>query len=84
MFRVGKSKLQWPNSNHNSEPSLAVDVAPYPIDWSKTNRFFYLAGAVGAIAQSKGYTIRWGGNWDGDNVFDDQTFNDYCHFELIE
>jgi len=28
------SRLQWPNSKHNKLPSLAVDMAPYPIDWS--------------------------------------------------
>lgn len=28
------SKLQWPNSKHNVLPSNAVDMAPYPLDWS--------------------------------------------------
>ena len=30
-FEAKKSKVKWPNSKHNSNPSLAVDVAPYPI-----------------------------------------------------
>ena len=32
-FADGKSKRQWPDSLHNVQPSLAVDIAPYPIDW---------------------------------------------------
>jgi len=27
----GASSKQWPNSKHNSMPSMAVDAAPYPI-----------------------------------------------------
>ena len=33
-FEAGLSKLQFPESKHNQEPSLAVDAAPYPIDWN--------------------------------------------------
>ena len=32
------TKVQWPDSNHNHRPSLAVDVAPYPIVWDDTGR----------------------------------------------
>lgn len=79
----GISKFKWPLSKHNSYPSKAIDVAPYPIDWNDIKRFFYLAGIVEGIARMKGIGIRWGGNWDGDDEFNDQTFNDYCHFELL-
>ena len=30
-FLAGKSSKTWPNSKHNSEPSRAVDVSPWPI-----------------------------------------------------
>ncbi|MDH5612234.1 MAG: M15 family peptidase [Gammaproteobacteria bacterium] len=30
-FKKGNSTKQWPQSKHNSYPSMAVDVAPYPI-----------------------------------------------------
>ena len=81
-FNSGKSKLQYPLSKHNMEPSQAVDVAPYPIDWENTNRFFYLAGLVEAYAKQMGLPIRWGGDWDSDKDFSDQRFNDLPHFEI--
>lgn len=35
-YRTKKSRKMFPDSKHNSEPSRAVDVAPYPIDWDDT------------------------------------------------
>lgn len=32
-FFQGLSKVRFPDSKHNSEPSLAVDAGPYPIKW---------------------------------------------------
>ena len=84
MFRTGQSKLQWPDSKHNSLPSLAVDLAPYPIDWEDTERFVFLAGVVFTIAIQNGIDLRWGGDWDGDGFMSDETFRDYVHFELLE
>ncbi len=88
-FVEGKSKVKWPNSKHNSMPSMAVDVVPYPIDWDDRERFYHFAGYVKGINEmliSYGYmyhTIRWGGDWDSDNDFKDNGFNDLAHFELI-
>lgn len=85
----GKSKTHFPRSKHNSEPSMAVDVAPYPIDWSDNVRFYQFGGFVSGVAtilkiQGKiKHSVRWGGDWDGDNDFKDQNFNDLVHFELI-
>jgi hypothetical protein len=31
-FNKGNSKLKWPQSKHNSLPSLAVDIAPFPVN----------------------------------------------------
>ena len=85
MFNQGKSKLRYPKSKHNQNPSKAVDIAPYPIDWNDTNRFVYLAAIIQYIAFSKGVKIRWGGNSDMDNdIIKDQTFNDLLHFEIVE
>ena len=81
-FRTGRSKVQYPNSKHNSSPSMAVDVAPYPIDWQNTNRFYHFAGYVEGVARSMGVELRWGGDWDSDKDFSDQTFNDLPHFEI--
>ena len=63
---------------------MAVDVCPYPIDWNNKERFYHFAGYVKGIADSMGIKIRWGGDWDGDTVFDDQSFHDLPHFELLE
>lgn len=82
-FEKGYSKLKYPNSKHNKIPSLAVDVVPYPVDWSDYNRMYCFGGYVKGIAIMMGINIRWGGDWDSDFDFDDQNFNDLVHFELI-
>jgi peptidoglycan L-alanyl-D-glutamate endopeptidase CwlK len=53
-----------------------------PLDWKDMKRFYYLAGIVKAVALARKVKIRWGGDWDGDHDFKDQTFNDLVHFEL--
>lgn len=97
LFREGKSKLDGiiDKSKHqvdkNNPLSRAVDVCPYPIPdgWGNDNpkersKFYYFAGAVLGIAQTMGINIRWGGDWDSDGDFKDQTFDDLVHFELCE
>ncbi|ACF12746.1 L-alanyl-D-glutamate peptidase [Chloroherpeton thalassium ATCC 35110] len=84
MLMQGRTKLAWPNSKHNRVPSLAVDVAPYPIIWDERERFIYFAGFVKGIAAAKGIGLRWGGDWDMDNSLKDNRFDDLVHFELIE
>lgn len=82
-FRTGKSQLRFPESKHNKTPSLAVDVAPYPIDWNDHRRFYLFAGYAMATAQDMGIRLRWGGDWDGDFTWKDQTFHDLPHFEIL-
>lgn len=87
LFREGKTKVRWPNSKHNTSPSLAVDVAPYPIDWDgphATKKFAFLAGVMFGIAHMKGIKLRWGGDWDGDGQMRDQSFHDLPHLELAK
>jgi len=81
-YRTGKSKEKWPNSKHNSSPSMAVDAAPFPIDWNDRSRFYYFAGYVLATAHSLGVKLRLGADWDGDFDLKDQNFYDLPHFEL--
>lgn len=83
MVERGLSKLKWPHSKHNSTPSLAVDVAPWPIDWNDHNRFYFLAGIILGISNEMKIPIRWGGDWDRDYDLKDNRFDDLCHFELI-
>ena len=62
--------------------SDAVDIAPYPIDWNDAKRFIYMAGLVIGVGRTLGHDIRWGGNWDEDQIIiDDQNFDDLPHFE---
>ena len=78
----GLSKTHWPDSKHNKFPSLAVDVAPYPINWKDTQRFYHFAGFVKGVAEMMGIPIRWGGDWDSDTDLHDSSFVDLPHYEL--
>lgn len=81
-FGTGRSKLQWPRSKHNTKPSLAVDVAPYPINWDHKEQFYHFAGYVQAIADQMDIDLRFGGDWDQDKDLYDQSFFDLVHFEV--
>jgi len=83
LYHAKKSKLRYPQSKHNTSPSLAVDVIPYPVDWNDKIRFYHFVGYVKGVADKLGIKIRCGADWDGDNTFKDQTFHDLPHFELI-
>lgn len=83
LFDAGKSKVRFPNSRHNSTPSLAVDAAPYPVDWEDRERFVYFGGFVKGMATALEIPIRWGGDWDRDTRVKDNDFDDLVHFELI-
>ena len=82
-FRAGKSQVQWPNGNHNSKPSKAVDAAPYPIDWQDRERATLFAGFVMGLAAGRGIILRWGGDWNRDWQVSNNSFDDLWHFELI-
>lgn len=89
-FNSGRSKVRWPNGKHNKSPSMAVDAAPYPIDWRDRERITLFAGYVLGIAQvlhDEGmitHRLRWGGDWDMDTEVADNGFDDLVHFELVE
>ncbi|NIA28350.1 MAG: M15 family peptidase [Actinobacteria bacterium] len=81
-YRNKHSKLKFPNSKHNRQPSMAADVVPYPINWENMNRFYFFGGYVKKTAEMLGIKIRWGGDWDSDTLTDDQAFMDLPHFQL--
>lgn len=83
-FKSGMSKVQWPNSKHNSRPSKAVDVTPHPLDWSDLKGFCYMAGIIIGTAASMGIKLRWGGDFNMNNQLKDEKFVDLPHFELID
>ena len=96
----GNSKAIFPEGKHNSNPSTAIDVYPYPISFDADDlpRFYWFAGWVLAkakILRNVGeitHEIRWGGNWKGLNSGKiDFSYNmrkdvldDLPHYELIQ
>lgn len=80
-FAKGNSKLKYPNSKHNKKPSLAVDVAPYPIDFNNIERFKQMIEVVKKKAKELNIDIISGSDWD-DNPDTPNKFNDLPHFEL--
>ena len=87
-FDSGASKVHYPHGKHNSTPSKAVDVMPYPVDWSETakniERMALFAGFAIGIAAEMGIKVRWGHDWDGDKVPDIHGLVDRPHFELAD
>ena len=50
----------------------AIDIAPYPIDWTNITRFKQLAGHIKATAKRLNIPVTWGGDWGWD----------YPHWEI--
>ena len=84
-FEDGRSKVKYPKGKHNSNPSIAVDVYPYPINMKNLDRMIHFAGFVLGTAKSMGIDLTWGRDWYSNWFLDDTnktTFKDYPHFEL--
>ena len=84
LYFEGKSKVKYPKGRHNANPSRAVDVVPYPVDWDDRERFHLFAGFVIGTASQLGIKLRWGGDWNINWFVDDNKFDDFPHFELID
>lgn len=82
-YNTGKSKLAWPRSKHNSLPSKAIDIYPYPIDVDNRDRFIFLMGAVMIVAKQLNLNIRFGCDWNGNHDPADERFSDLPHLELV-
>ena len=82
LFEEGKTKVRYPLGRHNSKPSRAVDVVPYPVDWDDRERFTLFAGFVLGMARGMGISLRWGGDWDVDFQVSDNRFDDFPHYEI--
>ena len=83
LYKEGKTKVKYPHGRHNELPSRAADVVPYPIDWDDRERFHLFAGYVLGTAKQMGVNLRWGGDWNINWFVDDNKFDDFPHFELI-
>ena len=82
LYEEGKTKVKYPNGRHNRQPSSAVDVTPYPVDWEDRERQTLFAGFVIGVASQMDINLRWGGDWDQDFQVTDNRFDDFPHFEL--
>jgi peptidoglycan L-alanyl-D-glutamate endopeptidase CwlK len=81
--KAGNSKLHYPASSHNKLPALAVDVAPYPVNWKDRAGFIGFAYEVLGVAKMMGIKVRWGGAWNGTRNKPGK-FDDLPHFELMK
>ena len=84
LLKEGKTKVAYPKGRHNASPSRAVDVVPYPVDWKARERFHLFSGFVLGVASGLGITLRWGGDWNMNFEVDDNQFDDFPHFELVD
>lgn len=82
-FMKGTTQLPWPLSKHNKWPSLAIDVAPWPISWVDTERFVFLHGVIFTCSKQLGIEVRFGIDWDMDREMKDEKFRDFPHVELV-
>jgi len=82
LYEEEKTKVKYPDGRHNRQPSSAVDVTPYPVDWKDRERQTLFAGFVIGVASQMGINLRWGGDWDQDFQVVDNRFDDFPHFEL--
>ena len=95
-FKKGLTELRYPNSNHNSLPSRAVDAVPYidgkavfgNTEKEKLDMAHYAGFIVGAsyLMHELGMTecpLRWGGDWNCDGSVRDHKFLDFPHFEEV-
>lgn len=73
-YYEGFTLVNWPDSKHNKYPSLAVDIAPYPIDWNDKQRFIDLSKIMINTANNLNIKIKWGGHF--------RKLVDMPHYEL--
>ena len=60
-FKEKRTKVKFPNGRHNSNPSRAVDVVPYPIDWDNLQRFKELSEVIKTACETVGVdNLYWG------------------------
>lgn len=90
-FSEGNTKLHYPHGKHNHQPSMAIDLTPYPIDFNNEKLALWFGGYVLGIAQKlkdegkMTHGVRWGGSWNGlGDLNAPHMLNDLVHFELME
>lgn len=74
-YAAKRSPEDWPNSKHNSIPSLAIDAVPHPTMWESREHFYMLNGIVQTLASQMGIRIQWG--W-----LVSENIDDLAHWEI--
>ena len=90
-YAEGRSTLDGiiKKSKHQSFPSEAVDVLPYPSElhgvnvWDDKIRFALFIGTLKGIALQMGINLRLGMDWNNDTSTHDHKLVDYPHLELL-
>jgi peptidoglycan L-alanyl-D-glutamate endopeptidase CwlK len=84
-FRTGRSQKRWPDGDHNTLPSDALDLRPAsPFDerdWGDGVRFARIVGFWEALAVQLQIPIRLGLDWNMDGRSRDEQFKDLGHIE---
>ena len=74
-FNEGKSRAHFGQSYHNAFPSLAVDIAPYPINWDVNDpRWEIMCNLVLYIANRYRINVKLGRDFS--------KLKDYPHIEI--
>lgn len=82
-FKLGRSKAKFGQSAHNWAPAIALDLAPFPINWNKTEPFKKLQfEIIRPLAKKMGIPIRQGLDWNMNGIITDESFVDWPHVEL--
>jgi peptidoglycan L-alanyl-D-glutamate endopeptidase CwlK len=86
MYKKGLSNSKPGDGKHEPFPSLAVDIAPFPIDFEYLPQYYFLAGVILGIARQLNIKMRFGGDWDMDGHMKPKSkvLADLGHFELME
>lgn len=60
----------------------AVDLVPFPVDWTDLKKFDAVSRAMFQAADELDTPIRWGADWDRDGKPRERGESDSPHFEL--
>ena len=60
----------------------AVDLVPYPLDWSDLEKFNKIKDAMFQSAKELDVNLRWGADWNGNGEYREKGEYDSPHFEI--
>lgn len=87
LYEEGKTQVKYPNSKHNTYPSIAVDIQPYPYPINEEELWGalgFIAGLAICIGMKYNIELRWGGDWNQNGSLTDNNFDDLFHLEIVE